>query len=95
MKTNHLQETKEALRNGANEIERLRHQNEILAIKAQAFETFSNFVALLTPRPNQGYAPDAVWILRKLLDKLEKEEAVHSPQKSEPAVTTGAGVALS
>lgn len=66
--------TKEALVNGANEIERLRRENELLAIKAQAFDAFVGTIALLSPRPNQGYAPDAVWILRRLLAKIEADE---------------------
>lgn len=67
-------QTKEALKNGATEIERLRQVNEVLAIKAQAFDALSGLVGLLTPRPSQGYAPDAAWILRSLLAKIEGAE---------------------
>lgn len=76
---------KEALQNGAAEIERLRQQNGMLALKAQAFETISGLVSLLVPRQNVAYAPDAAWIMRKLLADLEKQEA----QGPEPAGEAG------
>jgi hypothetical protein len=73
-------QTKEALRNGAAEIDRLRQDNAMLALKAQAFDTISGLIQLLAPRPSQGYAPDAAWILRKLLADIEKQEnAAKSP----------------
>jgi hypothetical protein len=73
-------QTKEALGNGAAEIDRLRPENAMLALKAQAFDTISGLVQLLAPRPNQGYAPDAAWIMRKLLADIEKHEnAAKSP----------------
>jgi len=78
--------TKEALQNGAAEIERLRHQNSILALKAQAFDTISGLVELLTPKSSQGYAPDAVWIMRNLLADIEKRQEQQHDEPAQQAV---------
>lgn len=75
MTPQHIMQTKEALRHGAAEIERLRRENEMLAIKANAFDTFAAFVLLVSPKQYATSAPDAVWILRKLLAEIEAEEA--------------------
>lgn len=74
MKQKHIAEAKDALRNGANEIERLRRENELLSIRAHAFDTFAELILLLAPKREQGYGIDAVWILRKLLAEIEAEE---------------------
>jgi hypothetical protein len=79
-------ESKEALREAANEIERLRRENEILSIKAASFETFSNFVALMTPKHSQGYGVDAVWVIRKLLAEIEASERSSTETAVKPDV---------
>lgn len=80
------QQTKEALRNGAAEIDRLRQDNAMLALKAQAFDTIFGLIELLAPKRSQGYGPDAAWILRKLLAETEKRE---NAAKSPMAETAG------
>jgi hypothetical protein len=69
-----VNDTKEALRRGAAEIDRLRRENELLAAKAQALDTLSGIVALAAPRVSQGFAPDAAWIMRRVLADIEDAE---------------------
>jgi hypothetical protein len=71
----YLTQIKEALFHGAQEIERLRNENEALAIKAKAFDAFAQMIMLLAPRGGVGFSgnPDAVYVMRSLLQKLEEE----------------------
>lgn len=82
-------EAKEALRESLKAIERLQHENEVLAIKARAFDTFAGLVASMMPnRVSSGGDPNPVWILRKLIAEIavaENEEAAQAKAKAEAA----------
>ncbi len=65
---------KEALSRGAIEITTLRHENQMLAIKAQGFDAFCILMTLLVPPRSGAMAPDAVYIMRKLLAEIEADE---------------------
>jgi hypothetical protein len=91
MTTTLINDIKEALRNGAAEIERLRRENALLAAKAQALDTLSGIVALAAPRANQGHAPDAAWILRKVLADVKRAEMAPAGNITGPAGATAAG----
>jgi hypothetical protein len=66
----------EALEKGAATIDRLRRHIELLSVKADAFDTISGLVGLLTPRVSSGYEPDASYIMRDLAKKLRAETEV-------------------
>lgn len=63
----------EALEKGAETIDRLRRQVELLSIKAEAFDTVRDLVLLLRPRSSMGYEPDAAHIMRELAAKLKAD----------------------
>jgi hypothetical protein len=63
----------EGLEKGADTVDRLRRQIEILSIKAEAFDTIRDLVLLLRPRSSMGYEPDASHIMRSLAEKLKTD----------------------
>jgi hypothetical protein len=85
-----INDTKDALLNGAAEIDRLRRENALLAAKAQALDTLSGIIALAAPRANQGQGPDAAWIMRKVLADIKRAEAAPAGDITGPAGTTAA-----
>lgn len=70
-----IHDIKEALENGAQQIEQLRRHNEMLSIKAQAFDAMAGLVTLLVPRQSHGEGVDGAWIMRKLLADIKREES--------------------
>jgi hypothetical protein len=66
-------QTATTLKSGADEIDRLRRENEFLAVKAQAFDMLSSMLALAAPRTPQGYGPDLAWRLRNLAAGIEEQ----------------------
>ncbi len=91
----YIKQVKEALFHGAKEIEILRRENETLAIKAKAFDAFAAMISLLQPRDYVGIAgnPDAVYIMRALLEKIEEaekdDESRSEARSSETGSSTG------
>jgi hypothetical protein len=79
-------QVKEALKHGAKTIERQRREMELLSIKAEAFEAISGLVRLLSNRGGvvmgAGH-PDAPYIMRELLERIEKEEHEHFLQQND------------
>lgn len=68
------EEIKEALRQSAHHIEMLRDENRALAIKARAHDAMCNLIELLKPRQGEACGVDPVYILRRLLGKMEAAE---------------------
>lgn len=77
---------KEALKHGAKTIEQQRREMELLYIKAEAFDTISGLVRLLNNRGGIAMGaghPDAPYIMRELLERIEKEEHEHFLQQND------------
>jgi hypothetical protein len=77
MKPHHEMQVKEALTKCVDLIQRLKAENERLNNEARAFRTIEKLTALLYPG-QQGYAhePDAVYIVKRLLEAIEREENI-------------------
>jgi len=85
MKPHHEAQAKEALTRCVDLIQRLRDENERLNAEARAFRAIEKLVYLLYPREG-GYAqePDAVYIVKKLLDSIEREEKEDRAKEKSP-----------
>lgn len=62
------------MRRASEEIRQLRHQIEVLAPKAHAYDTLSSVLQLL-PKPSQGFGEDFAWRLDKRIQELEAQNA--------------------
>jgi hypothetical protein len=69
-------DVKEALEHGAACIDQLRRENELLGIKAQAFDAMAGLITLLVPHRPQGVGIDAAWVMRRLLADIKDDENV-------------------
>jgi hypothetical protein len=77
------EEIREALRNAANHIERLQAENRELAIMARSYDAMCNLIGALTPKRGEYSMPDPVYILRKLLTKMEAAKAASGNTQNE------------
>jgi hypothetical protein len=62
-----------ALSYGAEEIDRLRRQNEILSAKVEVMDLFGAVFRTSPRGHNMGGGEDAAWLLRRELTKMEAE----------------------
>lgn len=64
----------QALENGARENDRLKAENQVLAIQARAFDAMANLLSLLVPRHNPPSSVDASWLMRRAAEGLKAAE---------------------
>lgn len=71
---NESRELKFLLRDARHEIDRLRHDNEILRAKVEVMDLFALVLTTEPARRIQGAAPDVAWALQKKIDELAAKE---------------------
>lgn len=68
-----MTDLEDTLRRGANEIHRLRHQNEILSAKVETMELLAGFLQATLPSRPMGASPDIAWAMLRAADTLAAE----------------------